>query len=145
MDKNNTPKSKFKQKNCYSEKLRKAKRNESNDSTSPRKTESEGKSPSKKSPKKGGGGGNFGHGSFPEYLAPVEVLRGLQNKTLIEGVLRINPKSYEDAFISSPEARDQDIYIKVNNDKVGVHSLINTIIKGYCQQKQSTEWRYCSC
>ena len=70
--------------------------------------------------RKGGGGGGgpgaghkVGHGSFPDYLPPAEVIKGLRDKTLIEGVLRINPKSYEDAFISSPEARDQDIYIKV--------------------------------
>ena len=65
--------------------------------------------------KGGGGGGGYkvGHGSFPDYLPPAEVIKGLRDKTLLEGVLRINPKSYEDAFISSPEARDQDIYIKV--------------------------------
>ena len=70
--------------------------------------------------RKGGGGGGgsgaghkVGHGNFPDYLPPAEVIQGLRDKTLIEGVLRINPKSYEDAFISSPEARDQDIYIKV--------------------------------
>ena len=50
---------------------------------------------------------------FADYLPPAEVIKGLRDKTLIEGVLRIDPRSYEDAFISSPEARDQDIYIKV--------------------------------
>ena len=70
--------------------------------------------------RKGGGGGGgpgaghkVGHGNFPDYLPPAEVIQGLRDKTLIEGVLRINPRSYEDAFIRSPEARDQDIYIKV--------------------------------
>ena len=51
---------------------------------------------------------------FPEYLPPAQVLQGLSSDppTLIEGILRINPKNYEDAFISSPEVGDQDIYIK---------------------------------
>ena len=58
-----------------------------------------------------------GQGQFPEYLPPPEVLTGLRNNTLIEGVLRINPKSYEDAFISSPDPKEQDIYIKVCNNR----------------------------
>ena len=53
-------------------------------------------------------------GRFPEYLHQAEILKGLKSNppTLLEGTLRINPKNYEDAFIGSPEARDQDIYIK---------------------------------
>ena len=59
--------------------------------------------------------GSFqGQGQFPEYLPPPQVIAGLKSKTLIEGVLRINAKSYEDAFISSPDPKEQDIYIKVS-------------------------------
>ena len=77
--------------------------------------------------KRGGGGGKFSNSknkveknknqsknnnNFPEYMEPINVLRGLRDGELVEGVLRINPKSYEDAFIPSPGARDQDIHIK---------------------------------
>ena len=112
-----------KQKNSYSTKLEKAKKTGFKD-------KDENKSDKKKNSYKNNKGTNdssseksfkknkyqgktLGHGNFPDYMPPQEVLLGLKNKTLIEGVLRINPKSYEDSFISSPEAKDQDIYIKV--------------------------------
>eukprot|EP00092_Neocalanus_flemingeri_P038908 GFUD01042357.1.p1 GENE.GFUD01042357.1~~GFUD01042357.1.p1 ORF type:complete len:1022 (-),score=322.61 GFUD01042357.1:47-3049(-) len=49
---------------------------------------------------------------FSPYLSPPEVARGLSTGVLVEGVLRINQKSYEDAFICSPDTGQQDIYIK---------------------------------
>jgi len=49
---------------------------------------------------------------FAPYLTPPEVARGLNSGNLIEGVLRINQKAYEDAFICSPDTGQQDIYIK---------------------------------
>jgi len=49
---------------------------------------------------------------FSAYLSPSEVARGLNTGVLIEGVIRINQKSYEDAFICSPDTGQQDIYIK---------------------------------
>ena len=90
--------------NNYSKYLQKAEKKGS-EKTSQKMTNSEGQ-------KKYKPNANAGH--FPEFLHPNEVLRGLSSDppTLTEGILRINPKNYEDAFISSPEAGDQDIYIK---------------------------------
>lgn len=130
MEERNTPNEKAKQKpkNCYTEKLKRASK------PSPK---FKGQSPAPNTKDKGGGTGetskNGGKssfhgrngnqnqkqrqgnlpGQFPEYLPPQQVISGLKNMTLIEGVLRINAKSYEDAFISSPDPKEQDIYIKV--------------------------------
>ena len=49
---------------------------------------------------------------FGPYWSAPEVARGLSTGALVEGVLRINQKSYEDAFICSPDTGQQDIYIK---------------------------------
>ena len=97
-------------------------------------------------------------GSFPEYMHPVEVLKGLSSEppTLLEGTLRINPKNYEDAFISSAEARDQDIYIKgvvsrcraLNGDLVVVKldspdkwKVNHEVIQDFVDMKASEEQR----
>ena len=108
--------SKSKQKNSYSEKLKKAKMKHTkasnsavNDKSSTIGTPSNGRGKQRNQ----NNGNKIGHGSFPEYMPPLEVLKGLKEESLIEGTLRINPKNYEDAFISSPAAKDQDIYIKV--------------------------------
>jgi len=107
--------SKTKQKNSYSEKLKKAKMKHTkasnsavNDKSSTIGTPSNGRGKQRNQ----NNGNKIGHGSFPEYMQPLEVLKGLKEESLIEGTLRINPKNYEDAFISSPAAKDQDIYIK---------------------------------
>ena len=39
---------------------------------------------------------------FEPYLSTKLVEEGLSNKTLIQGKLRINPRNYEDAFVSDP-------------------------------------------
>ena len=144
-----------KPKNSYTEKLRKASRKPGDNKFS--KKEGGGGAGARKGDGGGGGGGNMkdrgrgkggeaskkssghnvGHGQFPDYLPPPEVIKGLKNQTLIEGVLRINPKNYEDAFISSPEVKDQDIYIKVINIIFLVYFQIQLIcfIAGNYQQK----------
>ena len=110
--------SKSKQKNSYSEKLKKAKMKHtkaSNSAVNDKISSSTIGTPSNGRGKQRNqnNGNKIGHGSFPEYMPPLEVLKGLKEESLIEGTLRINPKNYEDAFISSPAAKDQDIYIKV--------------------------------
>ena len=141
MEERNTPNEKAKQKpkNCYTEKLKRASK------PSPK---FKGQSPNPNTKDKGGGtgetskngerssfhgrNGNQNHkqrqgnlqGQFPEYLPPPQVITGLKNKTLIEGVLRINAKSYEDAFISSPDPKEQDIYIKVSCIQTASSTLI---------------------
>jgi len=113
--------SKIKQKNSYSEKLKKAKMKHAksgnsasmvNDDKVSNTTVGTPPSTGRGKQRNQNNGKKIGHGSFPEYLPPLEVLRGLKDQSLIEGTLRINPKNYEDAFISSPAAKDQDIYIK---------------------------------
>nr|CAG4642432.1 EOG090X047D [Evadne anonyx] len=48
---------------------------------------------------------------FESYSTDEEVNLGLANGTLIEGVLRINPKNYREAFITSPDG-SADIIIE---------------------------------
>ncbi|XP_067140544.1 probable exosome complex exonuclease RRP44 isoform X2 [Centruroides vittatus] len=47
---------------------------------------------------------------FDAYMPLCEVQQGLKKGELIEGVLRINPRNYEDAYISAPDGQ-MDIYI----------------------------------
>uniref|UniRef100_T1IJ75 DIS3-like exonuclease 2 n=1 Tax=Strigamia maritima TaxID=126957 RepID=T1IJ75_STRMM len=47
---------------------------------------------------------------FEPFISLEEVQRGLKKGELIEGILRINPKNYEDAYISAPDGQ-MDIYI----------------------------------
>ncbi|XP_053454129.1 DIS3-like exonuclease 2 isoform X3 [Nycticebus coucang] len=47
---------------------------------------------------------------FETYLSKEEVSEGLKKRTLIQGVLRINPKKFHEAFIPSPDG-DRDIFI----------------------------------
>ena len=83
-------------------------------------------------------GSSQGQGQFPEYLPPPQVIAGLNNKTLIEGVLRINAKSYEDAFISSPDPKEQDIYIKVILHNYSLNEcvlLFLIVVSGYFSEE----------
>ncbi|XP_021102739.1 DIS3-like exonuclease 2 isoform X2 [Heterocephalus glaber] len=47
---------------------------------------------------------------FETYLSKEDVSQGLKRGTLIQGVLRINPKKFHEAFIPSPDG-DRDIFI----------------------------------
>ncbi|XP_037704400.1 DIS3-like exonuclease 2 isoform X1 [Choloepus didactylus] len=47
---------------------------------------------------------------FETYMSKEDVSEGLKRGTLIQGVLRINPKKFHEAFIPSPEG-DRDIFI----------------------------------
>ncbi|XP_061044478.1 DIS3-like exonuclease 2 isoform X2 [Eubalaena glacialis] len=47
---------------------------------------------------------------FETYLSKEDVSEGLKRGTLIQGVLRINPKKFHEAFIPSPDG-DRDIFI----------------------------------
>ncbi|XP_036919418.1 DIS3-like exonuclease 2 isoform X3 [Sturnira hondurensis] len=47
---------------------------------------------------------------FENYLSKEDVSEGLKRGTLIQGVLRINPKKFHEAFIPSPDG-DRDIFI----------------------------------
>ena len=66
-----------------------------------------------------GGGGNHGRGGqgmvpsnqFEPYLPPDEVQRGLHDGEMVEGILRINPKNYEDGYICAAD-KGQDILIQ---------------------------------
>jgi len=83
-------------KNKYSDKLDKASKASSQNSSDKKHV----KYPSKP------------NNQFSPYWSPADVARGLSTGALVEGVLRINQKSYEDAFICSPDTGQQDIYIK---------------------------------
>ncbi|XP_073733362.1 DIS3-like exonuclease 2 isoform X3 [Callorhinus ursinus] len=47
---------------------------------------------------------------FETYMSKEDVSDGLKRGTLIQGVLRINPKKFHEAFIPSPDG-DRDIFI----------------------------------
>nr|XP_051704045.1 uncharacterized protein LOC100344728 isoform X1 [Oryctolagus cuniculus] len=47
---------------------------------------------------------------FETYLSKEDVSEGLKRGTLIQGILRINPKKFHEAFIPSPDG-DRDIFI----------------------------------
>ncbi|XP_012583594.1 PREDICTED: DIS3-like exonuclease 2 [Condylura cristata] len=47
---------------------------------------------------------------FEPYMSKEDVSEGLKRGTLIQGVLRINPKKFHEAFIPSPDG-DRDIFI----------------------------------
>lgn len=47
---------------------------------------------------------------FETYMSKEDVSEGLKKGTLIQGVLRINPKKFHEAFIPSPDG-DRDIFI----------------------------------
>ena len=149
---NPNDKAKHKPKNSYTEKLKRASK------PSPRFKDKGGGEKSKdgesaKSSYHGRHGGGAernqrqqGQGQFPEYLLPPLVIAGLNNKTLIEGVLRINAKSYEDAFISSPDPKEQDIYIKVILHNYSLNEcvlLFLIVVSGYFSEESGTERGCC--
>ena len=49
--------------------------------------------------------------TFPPYYIKEMVEKGLKDGLLIEGTLRINPKNYEDAFVTNDMKNEPDIYI----------------------------------
>uniref|UniRef100_A0A4X2LVN2 DIS3 like 3'-5' exoribonuclease 2 n=1 Tax=Vombatus ursinus TaxID=29139 RepID=A0A4X2LVN2_VOMUR len=67
---------------------------------------------------------------FEAYMSKESVSAGLKRGTLIQGVLRINPKKYHEAFIPSPDGT-RDIFIDgvvarnraLNGDVVAVELL----------------------
>lgn len=48
---------------------------------------------------------------FEPYVTYEEVELGLEQKTLVQGVLRINPKVYQHAYMSSDNRSEQDIFL----------------------------------
>ncbi|RWS08811.1 DIS3-like exonuclease 2 [Dinothrombium tinctorium] len=64
---------------------------------------------------------------FDSYMPLCELQKALKKGEVIEGILRINPRNYEDSYISAPDG-EMDIYIcgirdrnrALNGDKVAV-------------------------
>ncbi|RVE41812.1 hypothetical protein evm_013534 [Chilo suppressalis] len=48
---------------------------------------------------------------FEQYISDSEVESGLKANTLVEGVLRINPKQFQHSYVSSSDRSEQDILI----------------------------------
>lgn len=48
---------------------------------------------------------------FSPYMPLIEVEAGLKNNILLEGVLRINPKQFQHAYISTVDKDEQDVFI----------------------------------
>ncbi|KAB0360074.1 hypothetical protein FD754_004230 [Muntiacus muntjak] len=75
---------------------------------------------------------------FETYMSKEDVSEGLKRGTLIQGVLRINPKKFHEAFIPSPDG-DRDIFIDgvvarnraLNGDLVVVKLLPEEQWKGF--------------
>lgn len=55
---------------------------------------------------------NVNDNKFDAYLSVQEVEEGLKNNSLVEGVLRINPKQFQHSYISSNDRSEQDILIE---------------------------------
>ncbi|KAI2798244.1 DIS3-like exonuclease 2 [Blomia tropicalis] len=53
---------------------------------------------------------------YDEYMPLCEMQKGLEKGDIIEGILRINPKNYNDAYISAPEG-GLDIFIGGMRDR----------------------------
>jgi len=126
-------------KNKYSDKLSKA-------------TKSAPQNPTDK--KQGGKFVTKPSNQFAPYWSPAEVARGLSTGALVEGVLRINQKSYEDAFICSPDTGQQDIYIRgvqarsralngdivvVQLDQPGEWKVNHDVVQDFLERKGSEE------
>ncbi|UYV82058.1 DIS3L2, partial [Cordylochernes scorpioides] len=64
---------------------------------------------------------------FEAYMSIGEVQQSLKKGELVEGILRINPRNYEDSYITAPDG-EMDIYIEglhdrnraMNGDRVAV-------------------------
>ncbi|XP_072947788.1 DIS3-like exonuclease 2 [Epargyreus clarus] len=71
---------------------------------------------------------------FEPYISLEEVETGLKNNTLFEGVIRINPKQYQHAYISNTDRSEQDVFIDgiknrnraLEGDVVVVQLIIDT-------------------
>ncbi|XP_043244120.1 DIS3-like exonuclease 2 isoform X2 [Amphibalanus amphitrite] len=73
---------------------------------------------------------------FEEYATIFDVQQGLKKGQLVEGVLRINPKSYKDAYISAPDGLT-DIYVGgVRDRNRGLHGDVVAV-----QLRPPNEWR----
>ena len=56
-------------------------------------------------------GKNNDKNSFPPHYIPEMVGKGLQQGLLLEGTLRINPKCYEEGFVTNENLAEPDIFI----------------------------------
>ena len=87
--------------------------------------------------------------SFPPHYIHEMVEKGLKEGLLVEGTLRINPKNYEEAFVTNDMKNELDIYIggmlnrnrALNGDEVIVDILPesewrvnNELIEDYLQE-----------
>lgn len=80
--------------------------------------------------KKIGGGG---HKDFPPYYLPEMVEKGLRAGILVQGTLRINSKRYEDAYVTDPSPKNNDILISgirsrnraLHGDEVRIRDYLN--------------------
>ncbi|KAL4221580.1 DIS3-like exonuclease 2 [Mactra antiquata] len=67
---------------------------------------------------------------FADYISNEELTEGLKNGTIIEGPIRINPRSYEEAYVNHPDGKS-DVLISslksrnraLNGDIVAVRIL----------------------
>ncbi|KAJ8948639.1 hypothetical protein NQ318_022706 [Aromia moschata] len=48
---------------------------------------------------------------FPNYIDIDEVHRGLENRTLVKGFLRINPKNFKDSYVGNEDTSIADYYL----------------------------------
>ncbi|XP_049808403.1 DIS3-like exonuclease 2 isoform X3 [Schistocerca nitens] len=73
---------------------------------------------------------------FEKYLPQREIEEGLQNGTLIKGIIRINQRNYKESYISNPDGQ-MDIFIS------GVQKR-NRALEGdevVVKLEQSSEWK----
>ncbi|XP_044759971.1 DIS3-like exonuclease 2 [Coccinella septempunctata] len=73
---------------------------------------------------------------YPEFMQLEEVNEGLKNGSLVKGMIRINPRNYREAYVSSITRGDTDYFIKSVLDQ-------NRALEGdevVLRIKPETEW-----
>ncbi len=74
---------------------------------------------------------------YEAYLSDQQIRESVANKSLFEGKLRINPRNYEDAFITDPLGLGSDIYIQGLSDR---NRALNNDIVAF-QLKPKYQWK----
>lgn len=101
----------------------------------------EKKSPSKKKRKHKKKEQSNDEKKFDCYLSIQEVDSGLKDNTLVEGVLRINPKQFQHSYVSSTDRSEQDILIDgiKNRNRALEGDVVVVQLLSDCEEEENDE------
>lgn len=54
---------------------------------------------------------------FPDYITEADAKKGLENGSLIKGIVRINPKNIKDAYVNNEDSSIADYYLPSVRDR----------------------------